>query len=76
MENVNKPIRLREEMLFQFIGRRNPVARTKNHRRRVKIIKTQVANGAGQFTEIRTTLTGIAGDNDPAGLFDRFDDKS
>src|SRR5690606_28075796 len=54
MNGIDKPVGLGEEVIFQFVGWSDPVARTNNHRWGIEVIKSQFSNIRSHFTHERT----------------------
>ena len=74
MEEIQEPARLREEVGFEFVARRDPVAGAEDGDRRVEVVEAEAADVAGEVVEEPATLAGVASHDDLARLLDGFDD--
>ena len=65
--------RMREEGVFDFVGRRDPVARADDHRRGVEFVEGELRDLGGHRLQGAAAFAGVGGQQDLAGLLHRLD---
>src|SRR5258708_18581235 len=61
VDRVDDPFLLREKRLFQFSGRRDPVARPGNRYRPIQVAESKLADVRGYRVQERSAFAGIRG---------------